>query len=77
MAEGRSREQWLHTSAKLWVVAETKRNRKVRSRPFKPTDFNPYERRATGDGSGKKRLTVGVLFAMKGLFQGGQEIPTA
>lgn len=75
MSEGRSREAWLHTSAEIWVVAETKRNRKQRSRPFKPSDFNPYERRVTGDGGGRKRLTVGVLLALKGLFDGGQ-IPT-
>lgn len=69
MAEGASRERWLHTSVQVWIIAETKRNRKKRSRPFTPADFNPWERRAGGGDRGK-RLTVGVLLALKGAFDG-------
>lgn len=67
MAEGASRDRWAHTSAQIWIVAESKRNSKKRARPFSPADFNPWERRANRSDNGK-RLTVGVLLAMKGLF---------
>lgn len=67
MAEAASRDRWAHTAALLWIVAESKRDKKKRARPFSPADFNPWERRAKPSDNGK-RLTVGVLLAMKGLF---------
>lgn len=68
MAEGRSRERWAHTSTAVWVVAEVNRNKKKRSRPFTPHNFNPYERKASGGG---KPLTVGTLLAMRAAFEQG------
>lgn len=68
MAEGASRERWLHTSVQVWIVAETKRNKKKRSLPFEPNEFNPWERRSQGSRSRGTRLTVGVLLALKGMF---------
>lgn len=68
MAEGKSREEWKHTSSLLWIVAESKRNRKTRSTPFRPGDFDPYEQRRGGHRGNGQRLTVGLLLAMKGAF---------
>ena len=43
MAEGLGRERWAHTSLLCALVANANRDPK-RSRPFKPSDFDPYAR---------------------------------
>ncbi|MCC7408661.1 MAG: hypothetical protein IT442_11365 [Phycisphaeraceae bacterium] len=43
MAEGRSRQEWSHTSTILAMLANTHRDPR-KSRPFKPRDFDPYAR---------------------------------
>lgn len=54
----------------LWIVAESKRDKKKRARPFTPAEFNPWE--TTSNGGPKtpgKRLTVGLLLSLRGLFE--------
>jgi len=68
MVEARSRDAWSHTSSLLWIVAESKRDRKKRSRAFTPAEFNPWERKGGSTGAGKK-LTVGLLLALRPLFE--------
>jgi hypothetical protein len=46
MAEGRSRENWQHTSMLLTMLFNCNRDPK-RSKPAKPSDFNPF---CTGNG---------------------------
>lgn len=41
MAEGRGRQSWAHTSALLALIANVNRDPK-KTRPFKPSDFDPY-----------------------------------
>lgn len=41
MAEARGRENWIRTSTILAMIANTNRDPK-KSRPFKPSDFDPY-----------------------------------
>ena len=43
MAEGLGRERWAHTSLICALIANANRDPK-RSRPFKPSDFDPYAR---------------------------------
>jgi hypothetical protein len=43
MAEGLGRERWAHTSVVCALVANANRDPK-RTRPFKPSDFDPYAR---------------------------------
>jgi hypothetical protein len=43
MAEGLGRERWAHTSLLCALIANANRDPK-RSRPFKPSDFDPYAR---------------------------------
>jgi hypothetical protein len=45
MAEGRSRDNWAHTSAVLALVANVNRDPK-KSKAYKPADFNPHVRKA-------------------------------
>lgn len=71
MAEGKSRDQWEHTSAVIYatVVAE---NPKAAKR-FSPADFNPWRsKRGAGTAKGN-RLTVGLLLAMRGMFPRQEE----
>ncbi len=72
MAEARSRDEWGRTSALLWIVAESKRNKKKRARAFRPDEFNPWEQ--TGDAAKRsrlpgKRLSVGLLLSLRGMFE--------
>lgn len=62
MAEGRERAGWQHTSAILAFLAEPHRDRKKRSRPFRPADFNPYAggRKRRG-GISRDRFIGGVV----------------
>ncbi len=64
MAEGRSREQWEHTSAMVYAVIASQ-NPKAAKR-LSPASFNPW-RKAAGGGRGTP-LTVGTLMAMRGMF---------
>ena len=43
MAEGLGRERWAHTSLLCALVANATRD-PTRTRPFKPSDFDPYAR---------------------------------
>ena len=43
MAEGLGRERWAHTSLICALLANANRDPK-RSRPFRPSDFDPYAR---------------------------------
>ncbi|NLW83533.1 MAG: hypothetical protein GXY41_03865 [Phycisphaerae bacterium] len=42
MAEGKSKDAWQHTSALLALIANVNRDPK-RTKPFKPSDFNPMQ----------------------------------
>jgi len=44
MAEGLGRERWAHTSMICCLIANANRDPR-RSRPFKPSDFDPYTAR--------------------------------
>lgn len=62
MAEGRERANWQHTSAILAFMAEPHRDRKKRSRPFRPADFNPYcSGRKRRSGISRDRFIDGVV----------------
>ena len=41
MAEARGRDNWVHTSAILALIANVNRDPK-KTRPYKPSDFDPY-----------------------------------
>lgn len=43
MAEGLGRDRWAHTSLVCALIANANRDTK-RSRPSKPSDFDPYAR---------------------------------
>jgi hypothetical protein len=45
MAEARCRERWSHTSAVLALLANCHRDPRKKPTPYKPADFNPYQRR--------------------------------
>jgi len=47
MAEGRSRENWQHTSAILALLYNCNRDPK-KTRAAKPSDFNPFEAKSGG-----------------------------
>lgn len=46
MAEGRQRHDWSIAASVMALVANTQRNPK-RTRPFKPSDFDPFAKRQT------------------------------
>jgi hypothetical protein len=48
MAEARGRDNWAHTSAILALVANVNRDPK-KTRPYKPSDFDPYSIREKRD----------------------------
>lgn len=61
MAEARGRDQWTHTSSVLALIANVNRDPK-KTRPYKPSDFNPYEaRRSTAAGIPITKQTLGML----------------
>lgn len=47
MAEGRSKDAWSRTAAILSMLANANRDPQKRRQPFRPSDFNPYERQKT------------------------------
>ena len=63
MAEGRSREQWEHTSAMVYATIAAQ-NPKA-AKPLSPAHFNPWRKAADRRGT---PLTVGTLMAMRGMF---------
>jgi len=50
MAEAHGREAWAHTSAILTLIANVNRDPK-KTRPFKPSDFDPYSARDGRDAT--------------------------
>ena len=46
MAEGKSQNNWQHTSSIMALIANVNRDPKQRARPFKPSDFDPYRQPA-------------------------------
>lgn len=46
MSEARSKDNWTHTSALLTLLANANRDPK-KTKPFKPSDFNPHQTRPT------------------------------
>ena len=64
MADGRSKAAWSHTSALLCLTANAHRNPKKQPRPYKPTDFDPYGRKAPATKGPKVKLRSikGALF---------------
>ncbi len=67
MAEARERSEWSRTSAMLALIANAHRDAK-RTRPFKPSDFDPYARRGSGGESATNDIP-----ALRALFTGGQQ----
>ena len=63
MAEGRSREQWEHTSAMVYATIAA-HNPKAAKR-LSPASFNPWRKAGGGRGT---PLTIGTLMAMRGMF---------
>jgi hypothetical protein len=45
MATARVKMLWDHTAMLVWITAEVNRDRKKRSRPYKPSDFYPFRRK--------------------------------
>lgn len=50
MGEARGREAWAHTSAVMTLIANVNRDPK-KTRPFKPSDFDPYSARDRRDAA--------------------------
>jgi hypothetical protein len=46
MAEARGRDEWARTSALMALIANVNRDPR-KSRPFKPSDFDPYAGKRT------------------------------
>lgn len=55
MAEGRSKDDWLHTSSILCFLAEPYRDRKRHRQAFRPDDFNPHVRKPK-----QEKIKVGI-----------------
>jgi hypothetical protein len=63
MAEARERSEWTRTSALLALVANAHRDAK-KTRPFKPSDFDPYAKRDD--------TKTNDIPALRALFQTGE-----
>ena len=70
MSEGKSRENWQHTSAILCLIANVNRDPK-KSRPYRPSDFNPYESRKYSDAVVVTKDNIDVL---RNAFTGGKGV---
>jgi mitochondrial fission protein ELM1 len=46
MTEGHHRDTWQHTASLMALVANVNRDPK-KTRPFKPSDFNPYVKKTS------------------------------
>ncbi len=62
MAEARERSDWARTSALLALIANAHRDAK-KTRPFKPSDFDPY---------GRRESKANDIPALRALFTGRQ-----
>lgn len=62
MAEGCDRQLWRHTSQLMMVIANVHRDPK-KGRPFKPSDFDPYQM-GRGRGIRIRRDNIRVLKAL-------------
>jgi hypothetical protein len=61
MATARRRAAWDHTSAILWIQAEINRDKKKRSRPFRPEDFHPLRGRKVKEDIRIEKAPITVL----------------
>lgn len=59
MAEGRTRDAWRRCSSVLAAIFEVHRDRKKRSRPFRPEEFDPFVAR-----NRKCKMTIAELKPM-------------
>jgi hypothetical protein len=66
MAEARERSAWGRTSALLALIANAHRDAR-KTRPFKPSDFDPFARRGSGGESATNDIP-----GLRALFQGRQ-----
>ena len=57
MAEAKTRAMWEHTSALMALLANCHRDPK-KTRPFQPSDFNPYHRRRKDASQVKASISV-------------------
>ena len=60
MADARSRQNWSHTAALMALIANCHRDPK-KTRPYKPTDFDPHSRRQRSDIVEIDTDTIGLL----------------
>jgi hypothetical protein len=67
MAEGRQRDEWGRTSSLMAIIAEANRDKKKRSRPFKPSDFNPFAQHVKQEPIAQAPIT-----ALKDIFIHGR-----
>lgn len=65
MAEQRERSEWARTSALLALIANAHRDPR-KSRPFRPSDFDPFVKRSEGD-----------MAALRAVFTGKEQAPGA
>ncbi len=70
MAEARGRESWAHTSALLALIANVNRDPK-KTRPFKPSDFDPYSARDRRDAA----IEVKDMAFLKDAFTSKERTP--
>jgi len=63
MAEAHERSEWSRTSALLALIANAHRDAK-KTRPFKPSDFDPYARR--GESKANDIPALRALFKAEG-----------
>ena len=68
MYAGRRREQWLHTSHVMALLANCHRDSKRMRRPFDVADFLPADLKPTVRRAAGLRLTTGNLRMLKPLF---------
>lgn len=69
MAEGRDRLRWRHTAQVMMVIANVHRDPK-KGRPFKASDFDPYQ---MGRGRRGIRIHRDNISVLKGLLPGRRE----
>jgi len=65
MSEARAQAMWAHTSSIMALIANVNRDPK-RTRPFKPSDFNPLLGGAQRRGVPLRRDTLDLLKAFAG-----------
>ncbi len=60
MAEARQRESWSRTASVMALIANTQRDPK-KSRPFRPSDFDPFSTRRFSPAANAPKVGIGVL----------------